>query len=147
LSYVAKDFRGSGFIFNWLKNQVGLGLGFIEGHSEELRALKMRNRALEQQMENLKRASSYFARELSRNDLPIGRGSRWRWLSRLVNRLSNRGFHPGVQKWQRSPASRCHYDDVVLIYAVRDVNDDDPTLGDRFALDGLQLWCHLVSEC
>ena len=53
---------------NWLKKadvEDGVRPGLTEADAQELRALKKRNRVLEQEVEILKRAAAYFARELS----------------------------------------------------------------------------------
>ena len=69
LNLVAKDFGVSeASLYNWLKKadvEDGVRPGLTEAGSEELRALKKRNRVLEQEVEILKRAAAYFARELS----------------------------------------------------------------------------------
>jgi transposase len=69
LNQIAKDFGISeASLHNWLKKadvEDGVRPGLTEADAQELRALKKRNRVLEQEVEILKRAAAYFARELS----------------------------------------------------------------------------------
>ena len=69
LNQIAKDFGISeASLHNWLKKadvEDGVRPGLSEADAQELRALKKRNRVLEQEVEILKRAAAYFARELS----------------------------------------------------------------------------------
>ena len=73
LSLAVDHFKGvptvsEASLYNWLKKadvEDGVRPGLTEAGSEELRALKKRNRVLEQEVEILKRAAAYFARELS----------------------------------------------------------------------------------
>ena len=69
LNQIAKDFGVSeASLYNWLKKadvEDGVRPGLTEADAQELRALKKRNRVLEQEVEILKRAAAYFARELS----------------------------------------------------------------------------------
>jgi transposase len=69
LAQISKDFGiSNATLHNWLKKadvEDGVRPGLTEAGSEELRALKRRDRVLEQEVEILKRAAAYFARELS----------------------------------------------------------------------------------
>ena len=69
LNQIAKDFGISeASLHNWLKKadvEDGVRPGLSEADAQELRALKKRNRVLEQEVEILKRAAAYFARDLS----------------------------------------------------------------------------------
>jgi len=69
LNQIAKDFGVSeASLYNWLKKadvEDGVRPGLTEADAQELRVLKKRNRVLEQEVEILKRAAAYFARELS----------------------------------------------------------------------------------
>ena len=68
LSQIAKDFGISeSCLHRWLKLadvDDGVRLGVTSSESAELRELRKRNRALEQENEILRRAAAYFAREL-----------------------------------------------------------------------------------
>ena len=69
LSQIAKDFGISeSCLHRWLKLadvDDGVRLGVTSSESAELRELRKRNRALEQENEILRRAAAYFAREIS----------------------------------------------------------------------------------
>jgi len=69
ISQIAKDFGISeATLHNWLKRadvEDGARPGLNEAERSELRALKKRNRVLEQEVEILKRAAAYFAKDLS----------------------------------------------------------------------------------
>lgn len=69
MSQIAKDFGISeATLHNWLKKadiEDGARPGLNEAERSELRALKKRNRVLEQEVEILKRAAAYFAKDLS----------------------------------------------------------------------------------
>jgi transposase len=68
LSQVAKDFGISeSCLHRWLKLadvDDGVRPGVTSSESAELRGLRKRNKALEQENEILRRAAAYFAREL-----------------------------------------------------------------------------------
>ena len=68
LSQIARDFGISeSCLHRWLKLadvDDGVRLGVTSSESAELRELRKRNRALEQENEILRRAAAYFAREL-----------------------------------------------------------------------------------
>ena len=68
LSQIAKDFGISeSCLHRWLKLadvDDGIRPGVTSSESAELRELRKRNRALEQENEILRRAAAYFAREL-----------------------------------------------------------------------------------
>ena len=68
LSQIAKDFGISeSCLHRWLKLadvDDGVRLGVTSSESAELRELRKRNRALEQENEILRRTAAYFAREL-----------------------------------------------------------------------------------
>jgi transposase-like protein len=68
LSQIARDFGISeATLHNWLRKadvDDGIRPGVTTAESEELRALKRRNRLLEQENEILRRAAAFFAREL-----------------------------------------------------------------------------------
>ena len=76
LAQISKDFGiSNATLHNWLKKadvEDWVRPGLTEADAQELRVLKKRNRVLEQEVEILKRAAAYFARELSPNDLPTG---------------------------------------------------------------------------
>jgi transposase len=69
LSQIAKDFGISdGTLTNWLKKadvEDGVRPGLNENDASEMRALRKRNRVLEQEVEILRRAAAYFAKDLS----------------------------------------------------------------------------------
>ena len=69
LAQISKDFGISNAkLHNWRKKadvEDGVRPGLTEADAQELRVLKKRNRVLEQEVEILKRAAAYFARELS----------------------------------------------------------------------------------
>ena len=69
ISQIAKDFGiAEATLHNWLKKadiEDGARPGLNEAERSELRALKKRNRVLEQEVEILKRATAYFAKDLS----------------------------------------------------------------------------------
>ena len=68
-SQISKDFGiSNATLHNWLKKadvEDWVRPGLTEADAQELRVLKKRNRVLEQEVEILKRAAAYFARELS----------------------------------------------------------------------------------
>ncbi len=68
LNQIAKDFGISeATLHNWLHKadvEDGVRPGLNENDAMEMRALKKRNRLLEQENEILRRAAAYFAREL-----------------------------------------------------------------------------------
>lgn len=69
LSQIARDFGTSeATLHNWLRkadvDDDGVRPGVTTAESEKLRALKRRNRLLEQENEILRRAAAFFAREL-----------------------------------------------------------------------------------
>jgi len=69
LSQIAKDFGISeSCLHRWLKIadvDDGVRPGVTTQESAELRELRKRNRTLEQEVEILRRAAAYFAREIS----------------------------------------------------------------------------------
>lgn len=69
LNQIAKDFGISeATLHNWLKRadvEDGIRPGLNEADATELRALKRRNKVLEQEVEILRRAAAYFAKDLS----------------------------------------------------------------------------------
>ena len=69
LSQIAKDFGISeSCLHRWLKLadvDDGIRPGVTSSESAELRELKKRNRVLEQENEILRRATAYFARDIS----------------------------------------------------------------------------------
>lgn len=69
LSQIARDFGiADATLHNWLKKadiEEGVRPGLNESDASEMRALKKRNRVLEQEVEILRRAAAYFAKDLS----------------------------------------------------------------------------------
>lgn len=69
LSQIAKDFGVSeSCLHRWLKIadvDDGVRPGTTSTESAEIRELKRRNRVLEQEVEILRRAAAYFAKEIS----------------------------------------------------------------------------------
>jgi transposase len=69
LSQIARDFGISeATLYNWLNKadiEDGVRPGLTEADAAEIRALKKRNRVLEQEVEILRRAAAYFAKDLS----------------------------------------------------------------------------------
>ena len=69
LSQIARDFGISeATLYNWLNKadiEDGVRPGLTEADAAEIRTLKKRNRVLEQEVEILRRAAAYFAKDLS----------------------------------------------------------------------------------
>ena len=69
ISQIAKDFGISeSCLHRWLKLadiEDGVGPGVTVTESAEVRELKKRNRVLEQEVEILRRAAAYFAKDIS----------------------------------------------------------------------------------
>lgn len=69
ISQIAKDFRISeSCLHRWLNLadiEDGVRVGVPSSESAELRELKKRNRVLEQEVEILRRAAAYFAKDIS----------------------------------------------------------------------------------
>jgi len=67
LSQIAKDFGiAEATLHNWLKKadvEDGVRPGLTDADAAELRALKKRNKVLEQEVEILRRAAAYFAQD------------------------------------------------------------------------------------
>jgi transposase-like protein len=68
LSSIARDFGISeATLYNWLKRadiNEGVRDGMTSAEAEQIRELKRRNKVLEQEVEILRRAATYFARHL-----------------------------------------------------------------------------------
>jgi transposase-like protein len=68
LSSIARDFGISeATLYNWLKRadiNEGVRAGMTSAEAEQIRELKRRNKVLEQEVEILRRAGTYFARHL-----------------------------------------------------------------------------------
>jgi transposase len=66
---IARDFGISiATLYEWLQKadvEEGVRPGLTEGDAQELRELKRRNRVLEQEVEVLRRATAYFAKDHS----------------------------------------------------------------------------------
>jgi len=69
ISQIAKDFGISeSCLHRWLHLadvEDGVRTGVTSTESAEVRELKKRNRVLEQEVENLRRAAAYFAKDIS----------------------------------------------------------------------------------
>jgi transposase len=69
ISQIAKDFGVSeSCLHRWLNLadiEDGVRPGLTTSESEQLRELKKRNRVLEQEVEILRRAAAYFAKDIS----------------------------------------------------------------------------------
>ncbi len=69
IAAIAKDFGiTESCLRNWLKKadvEDGVRPGFTSAEAAEVRELKRRNRQLEQEVEILRRAAAYFAKDIS----------------------------------------------------------------------------------
>jgi transposase len=69
MNQIAKDFGISeATLYEWIKKadvEDGVRPGMNEADSAEMRELKRRNRVLEQEVEVLRRATAYFAKDHS----------------------------------------------------------------------------------
>lgn len=69
MTQIAKDFGiSSATLFEWIKKadvEEGLRDGVTDADANEMRELKRRNRILEQEVEVLRRATAYFAKDHS----------------------------------------------------------------------------------
>jgi transposase len=69
MAQIAKDFGiSNATLFEWMKKadvEDGVRDGMTEADANEMRELKRRNRILEQEVEVLRRATAYFAKDHS----------------------------------------------------------------------------------
>jgi len=69
MAQIAKDFGiSNATLFDWMKKadvEDGVRPGLSEADANEMRELKRRNRVLEQEVEVLRRATAYFAKDHS----------------------------------------------------------------------------------
>jgi transposase-like protein len=76
LNQIAKDFGiAEATLHNWMKRadiEDGVRPGMKQAETEQMRVLKRRNRTLEQENEILRRAATYFAKQLPQNEVPAG---------------------------------------------------------------------------
>ncbi|WP_420107686.1 IS3 family transposase [Kocuria marina] len=142
LSQIARDFGISeATLHNWLRKadvDDGVRPGVTTAESEELRALKRRNRLLEQENEILRRAAAFFARELppkmtyplvldlAADGIPVAVTCR-------VLGFSKQSFY----EWRAKPVTARDWDDAHLINAAMAIHADDPAFGYRFIADEL----------
>jgi putative transposase len=141
LSQIAKEFGISeSCLHRWLKiadTDNGIRPGTTSTESAELRELRKRNKLLEQGNEILRRAAAYFAKEISPNDVPAGRGLAADGIPVAVTcrilGFSKQAFYA----WRRRPVSQREWDDAHLINAALDIHHDDPAFGYRFIADEL----------
>ncbi|MFI7494433.1 IS3 family transposase [Kocuria sp. M4R2S49] len=142
LSQIARDFGISeATLHNWLRKadvDDGVRPGVTTAESEELRALKRRNRLLEQENEILRRAAAFFARELppkmtyplvldlAADGIPVAVTCR-------VLGFSKQSFY----EWRAKPVTDRDWDDAHLINAAMAIHADDPAFGYRFIADEL----------
>ncbi|QCC77444.1 IS3 family transposase [Nocardioides daphniae] len=148
LKQIAKDFGISeGSLANWMKQaniEDGRRSGQTDADREELRALKRRNKLLEQENEVLRRAAAYLSQaNLRENSLPLVRemaaaGAPIRVPVAVALRvlgLSRQGYY----QWLKDPVSQRDWDDAHVIDVLYDLHTDDATLGYRFLTDELEL--------
>jgi putative transposase len=105
----------------------------------ENRELRRRTKQLEQENENeiLRRATAYFARDSSQNDVPLV-------LDLVADNIpvavtcrvlgfSKQAFY----RWRAGPVTQQDWDDAHLINAAIEIHHDDPGFGYRFIADEL----------
>ncbi|WP_430413389.1 IS3 family transposase, partial [Kocuria marina] len=142
LSQIARDFGISeATLHNWLRKadvDDGVRPGVTTAEAEELRALKRRNRLLEQENEILRRAAAFFARELppkmmfplvldlAADGIPVAVTCR-------ILGFSKQAFY----QWRAHPVTDRDWDDAHLIDAAMTIHADDPAFGYRFIADEL----------
>ncbi|WP_396415669.1 IS3 family transposase [Kocuria sp. PD6] len=142
LSQIARDFGISeATLHNWLRKadvDDGVRPGVTTAESEELRALRRRNRLLEQENEILRRAAAFFARELppkmkfplvldlAADGIPVAVTCR-------ILGFSKQAFY----QWKANPVTDRDWDDAHLIDAAMTIHADDPAFGYRFIADEL----------
>ncbi|MEU4365679.1 IS3 family transposase [Promicromonospora sp. NPDC023987] len=151
IAQVAKDFGiTESCLRRWLKSadvEDGNRPGATQAESAELRELKKRNRVLEQEVEILRRAAAYFAKEifpkmtyplvqeLAADGLPVAVTCR-------VLGFSRQGYY----KWLARPVTDAQWRQAHLINAALDIHTDDPEFGYRLIADDLKDAGHVVSE-
>ncbi|WP_290658340.1 IS3 family transposase [Kocuria sp.] len=142
LSQIARDFGISeATLHNWLRKadvDDGVRPGVTTAEAEELRALKRRNRLLEQENEILRRAAAFFARgaapkmmfplvlDLAADGIPVAVTCR-------TLGFSKQAFY----QWRAHPVTDRDWDDAHLIDAAMTIHADDPAFGYRFIADEL----------
>ncbi|MDT0120101.1 IS3 family transposase [Kocuria sp. PD6] len=142
LSQIARDFGISeATLHNWLRKadvDDGVRPGVTTAESEELRALRRRNRLLEQENEILRRAAAFFARgaapkmkfplvlDLAADGIPVAVTCR-------ILGFSKQAFY----QWKANPVTDRDWDDAHLIDAAMTIHADDPAFGYRFIADEL----------
>ncbi|WP_438612518.1 IS3 family transposase [Kocuria arenosa] len=142
LSQIARDFGISeATLHNWLRKadvDDGVRPGVTTAEAEELRALKRRNRLLEQENEILRRAAAFFARELppkmrfplvldlAADGIPVAVTCR-------TLGFSKQAFY----QWRAHPVTDRDWDDAHLLDAAMAIHADDPAFGYRFISDEL----------
>nr|WP_156960994.1 IS3 family transposase [Kocuria marina] len=142
LSQIARDFGISeATLHNWLRKadvDDGVRPGVTTAEAEELRALKRRNRLLEQENEILRRAAAFFARgaapkmmfplvlDLAADGIPVAVTCR-------ILGFSKQAFY----QWRAHPVTDRDWDDAHLIDAAMTIHADDPAFGYRFIADEL----------
>ncbi|MGY4844550.1 IS3 family transposase [Kocuria sp. MNB10] len=142
LSQIARDFGISeATLHNWLRKadvDDGVRPGVTTAESEELRALRRRNRLLEQENEILRRAAAFFVRELppkmkfplvldlAADGIPVAVTCR-------ILGFSKQAFY----QWKANPVTDRDWDDAHLIDAAMTIHADDPAFGYRFIADEL----------
>ncbi|PZO67245.1 MAG: IS3 family transposase [Kocuria palustris] len=142
LSQIARDFGISeATLHNWLRKadvDDGVRPGVTTAEAEELKALKRRNRLLEQENEILRRAAAFFARELppkmtyplvldlAADGIPVAVTCR-------VLGFSKQSFY----EWRAKPVTDRDWDDAHLIDAAIAIHAEDPAFGYRFIADEL----------
>ncbi|MEX5237660.1 IS3 family transposase [Kocuria sp. CPCC 205236] len=142
LSQIARDFGISeATLHNWLRKadvDDGVRPGVTTAEAEELRALKRRNRLLEQENEILRRAAAFFARgaapkmrfplvlDLAADGIPVAVTCR-------TLGFSKQAFY----QWRAHPVTDRDWDDAHLLDAAMAIHADDPAFGYRFISDEL----------
>ncbi|WP_298591851.1 IS3 family transposase [uncultured Kocuria sp.] len=142
LSQIARDFGISeATLHNWLRKadvDDGVRPGVTTAEAEELRALKRRNRLLEQENEILRRAAAFFARgaapkmmfplvlDLAADGIPVAVTCR-------ILGFSKQAFY----QWKANPVTDRDWDDAHLVDAAMAIHADDPAFGYRFIADEL----------
>lgn len=110
--------------------QDGVRPGVTSSESAEVRE---RNQALEQEVEILRRAAAYFAKDISPLVLELAADGIAVTLICRVLGFSPQGFH----RWKRNPVTDRDWADAHLINAALAIHDGAPEFGYRLVADEL----------